>query len=157
MTQWIKELMFWVSFGKRVLIYRECISTNSHINFNKKFHQLSNIFVISSYTNPIFEKSIHFDPMGHGPSLHETNYKQYKISVHSKSAIPAEYIMYVVPFKIEKEPLMGTCEKRETRHGHPDKGTGQRTDDSKSMVLCAGMVSRSPKGLKMSIKCVMQR
>ena len=24
---------------------------------------------------------------------------------------------------------MGTCEQRDTGQGHPDKGTGQRTDD----------------------------
>jgi hypothetical protein len=32
-------------------------------------------------------------------------------------------------FQSERNPLVGTCEQLDTVQGHPDKGTGHRSDD----------------------------
>ena len=56
--------------------------------------------------------------------------QKYNFKVIYISPIPAECITHVTQPKIGMEPLVGTCEQCDTGQGHPDKGTGQRTDES---------------------------
>ena len=49
---------------------------------------------------------------------------------------------------------MGTCEQRDTWQGQPDKGTGHRSDDSKTTSTFAGMALEPLEGsLKVHYVC----